>query len=68
MHFIQPSSNPKRLTSAQIQQYERNAKRLSWKTFDSYVKWQSQLWKATMDSKDWETASCSCRAFKKYFI
>jgi len=67
-HFIQPSNNPKRLTVSEIQQYERHAKRLSWKTFESYVKWQSQLWKVSMESNDWETASCSCRHFQKDFI
>jgi len=66
--YIQTGGNPKKLTPAEVQQYDRHMKNFSWKTFDSYIKWQSLLWKVVMESADWENASCTCRNFQKEFI
>ena len=67
-YYIQPTSNAKKITLAEIKQYDKIHQLLSWQTFDTYVKSQSQHWKVVIEGTDWEHASCTCKSFQKDFI
>jgi len=66
--YIQPAASSKKLTMAETKQYDKLEKLRSWKFFDTYVTWQSKLWKVIMEADDYQNAACSCPSYQKKFM
>jgi len=66
-YFISPSTNAD-LKPADVDKFLKASQRQSWRFFDTYVIYQSQLWFVQIESQQWENGSCTCPGFLKNYI
>lgn len=66
-YYIQPVGGA-HITSADIVQFDRQRRTLSWRTFETYTASQHKLLLVEMPTGDWEASTCSCSNFQKEYI
>ena len=68
LYFIPSSeSNRKNIKEDEINNYIRKTKSLKWRSFDSYVQFQTRMWVVTFNDNDWFSSICTCPPFAKTY-